>query len=184
MVLMLQIIFNWLTRFAWLAAILVIPMELRASEVSPMAIIVHEDVDKTTISMTELQLVFWRKREYWANGLKMRPVNLNPNHPLRLQFSTVVLNSLPSAQIDYWNGLYFTGVSPPHVVNSSEAALRYVQKTKGAIAYVDACALLEKNRHNEVTNAVNNVMANIKILAWINSVGELVNVQPSNSCNE
>jgi len=51
---------------------------------------------------------------------------------------------LPSAQIDYWNGLYFTGVSPPHVVNSSEAALRYVQKTKGAIAYVDACALLEK----------------------------------------
>lgn len=88
-----------------------------------------------------LNPIFWRKQRYWPKGLPIKPVNLDPQHPLRAAFSQTILGSLPSAQIDYWNGQYFNGIKPPYSVKSEEAVLRYVAKTKGAIGYVDACHL-------------------------------------------
>ena len=83
-------------------------------------------IETPKLSPNQLSLIYWRKQLFWAKGLRIKPVNLSTEHPLRLPFSQVVLGSAPKAQIDYWNGQYFNGVLPPYSVNSEEAVLRYV----------------------------------------------------------
>lgn len=100
-----------------------------------------ESVADLKFNSNELRLIFWRKQLYWPMGRRIKPVNLTAEHPLRSQFSQTVLGSLPKKQIDYWNGLYFDGISPPYSVNSEEAVLRYISQTDGAIGYLDACKL-------------------------------------------
>ena len=153
---------------------------IRAAESAPIAIIVAHDFFKNDLSITDLKLIYWRKKTYWANGQRMHPVNLPPTHPLRLQFSNIVLGSPPSAQIDYWNGLYFHGTSPPHVVNSSEAMMRYVQETNGAIGYVNACQL-EKQLAAGNNQHLDKPLA-IKPIAWLSPLGELYQNAPELNC--
>lgn len=101
----------------------------------------NENLAELKFTSNELRLIFWRKQLYWPMGRRIKPVNLTAEHPLRSQFSQTVLGSLPKKQIDYWNGLYFDGISPPYSVNSEEAVLRYISQTDGAIGYLSACKL-------------------------------------------
>jgi ABC-type phosphate transport system substrate-binding protein len=113
-----------------------------ADEPHTIAVITASDAAlSASKSMTaeELNLIFWRKKLYWQGGVPIHPVNLQAEHPIRLTFSKTVLGNSPTEQTNYWNGLYFHGISPPYSVQSEEAVLRYVANTKGAIGYVDAC---------------------------------------------
>lgn len=118
-----------------------------AEEAHPLAVIVSSNPEIAVIQQLatrELSLIYWRKKQYWQGGVRVHPVNLHAEHPLRLYFSKTVLGNLPNEQADYWNGLYFHGTTPPYSVQSEEAVLRYVTNTKGAIGYVDACKLDER----------------------------------------
>jgi ABC-type phosphate transport system substrate-binding protein len=120
-----------------------------AEERSPIiAVIVptQEQADKLKLTPSSLKLIYLRKQLFWPNGKRIVPVNLQSEHSLRSQFSQAVLGSLPKQQIDYWNGLYFNGIQPPHSVNSEEAVIRFVAETKGAIGYVDACSVDDRVR--------------------------------------
>jgi ABC-type phosphate transport system substrate-binding protein len=101
----------------------------------------NQSIDDLKLAPNQLSLIYWRKQLYWPKGLRIKPVNLSTEHPLRQQFSQTILGGLPKTQIDYWNGQYFNGVLPPYSVNSEEAVLRYVSQTNGAIGYVNACAV-------------------------------------------
>lgn len=139
-----------------------------AEESHPLAVIVSGNPDIAVIqqlSTRELGLIYWKKKQYWQGGTRIRPVNLHAEHPLRIYFSQAVLGSLPSEQGDYWNGLYFHGTTPPYSVQSEEAVLRYVSITRGAIGYVDACALDDR----------------VKPLLWIDSNGVSSN-KPEFNC--
>lgn len=100
-----------------------------------------QNVAKLKLHTKNLSLIYWRKQRFWPHGVRIQPVNLRSQHPMRIQFSKTVLGSSPNAQIDYWNGQYFNGILPPHTVDSEEAVLRYVATTKGAIGYINACNL-------------------------------------------
>jgi hypothetical protein len=136
------------------------------SERGVIAIIVPADFVVRYLGATELSLIFLRKKLYWPSGVRMRPANLPTQHPLRKQFSQRLLGSLPEAQSEYWNELYFHGTSPPHVVNSQEAMLRYVAETNGAIGYIDACLLDTR----------------VKAVVWVDTDGSLVDSTPSIYC--
>lgn len=138
----------------------------RESESGVIAVIVPTEFSIRNLGSTELSLVFLRKKLYWPNGKRMRPANLPTQHLLRKQFSQRVLGSLPEAQSEYWNELYFHGISPPHVVNSQEAMLRYVAETNGAIGYIDACLVDER----------------IKVVGWLDIDGGLLDTTPSFYC--
>jgi len=148
------------------ACLLTQPISL-AAEKAVIAVIVASDAPVKSISLPELKLIYWRKKTYWANGQRMHPVNLPSDHALRLQFSSSILGSLPSTQSDYWNGLYFHGISPPHVVYSDEAVIRYVQETTGSIGYVDACKADPR----------------VKPVFWIMPNGDLSHDAPDLSCD-
>jgi ABC-type phosphate transport system substrate-binding protein len=134
-----------------------------AEDSGTLAIIVGLDHPTKSINKPELALIFWRKKLFWPNGERIHPVNLGADNHLRSQFSAHVLASTVESQTDYWNGLYFHGVSPPHVVKSSEAAIRFVAETRGAIAYVPACTIDER----------------VKALAWMDEEGHLLQTPPS-----
>lgn len=138
-----------------------------AAEKSVIAVVVANDTPEKTISPAELRLIYWRKKTYWSSGQRLHPVNLPADHALRLQFSRSVLGSLPATQNDYWNGQYFHGISPPHVVYSEEAVIRYVQDTTGSVGYVDACS----------------VDTRIRAVLWIMPNGDIHKDMPSISCN-
>jgi ABC-type phosphate transport system substrate-binding protein len=120
----------------------------------------QEQVDKLKLTPNSLKLIYLRKQLYWPNGKRVVPVNLQSEHILRNQFSQLVLGSLPKQQIDYWNGLYFNGIQPPHTVNSEEAVIRFITDNKGAIGYVNACSIDER----------------VKVLLWIEA--DSISTQP------
>jgi len=133
-----------------------------------LAVIVPHNHSIHQVDANELSLMFWRKKLYWADGKRIQTLNYSATNPLRLQFSLSILKSTPETQTDYWNGLYFHGISPPHVVSSQEAMLRFVADTPGAIGYVDACKLDDR----------------VKPLAWINADNKVLTTAPELSCPE
>ncbi len=131
-----------------------------------LAVIVPHNHNAHQIDSSELSLIFWRKKLYWNGGKRIQTLNYAANNPLRLQFSLSILKSTPDTQADYWNDMYFHGISPPHVVNSQEAMLRFIADTSGSIGYIDACKLDSR----------------VKALAWINVDGNLLNNPPELNC--
>jgi ABC-type phosphate transport system substrate-binding protein len=104
----------------------------------PIAVIVAVDHAKNP-RLQDVALIYRRKKLFWADGTKVNPVNLASADPLRRDFSEAVLGASPEDLQAYWNNLYFHGVSPPFVLSSEEAVLRFVAQTPGAIGYVSYC---------------------------------------------
>lgn len=129
--------------FALVSTILMAGLAMAKENQTVIAVVISADQEPTELKLSSnnLNLIYWRKQLFWPKGLPIKPVNLRSQNPIRLEFSKTVLGSAPNAQIDYWNGQYFNGILPPYSVNSEEAVLRYVANTKGAIGYVNACAL-------------------------------------------
>lgn len=101
----------------------------------------QETVKSLKLSTKNLNLIYWRKQQFWPQGLRIKPVNLKSQHLIRVAFSKTVLGSAPNTQVAYWNEQYFNGILPPHSVDSEEAVIRYIESTKGAIGYINACNL-------------------------------------------
>ncbi len=99
---------------------------------------------KTTLkdmSIKRLENVFLRKTLLNDSGTRWIPLNLSPEHPLRQAFSLSLFKKRPEALEVYWNEQYFQGITPPYVVASEEAMLRFVTSTPGAIGYILPCHL-------------------------------------------
>ena len=153
----------------WLYILLglqLVPLAVLAEETEVLAVIVPKSENLRNPSKAELALIFWRKKLYWGTGKRIEPVNLGPESALRQRFSQLILDSVPEDQVEYWNALYFHGTSPPHVVRTQEAMLRYVAETPGSIGYLDACKV--DNR--------------IKPVAWLLPDGSLSHLPPVLSC--
>ncbi|HOY69647.1 MAG TPA: hypothetical protein PL131_01790 [Methylotenera sp.] len=151
------------------SALLHAPASL-ADETRSIAVVIASNAEITSAKSMlaeDLSLIYWRKKQYWQGGLRIHPVNLHAEHPLRLIFSKTVLGNLPAEQTNYWNGLYFHGTSPPYSVQSEEAVLRYVASTQGAIGYVDACK----------------VDARVKAILWLDD-NTLSTQKPAIKCAE
>lgn len=104
-----------------------------------LAVIVAPGHPLAALDRRGLAAIFKRQRRVGADGAALVPVNLPATAPLRIAFSRAVFAQDPAGLDSYWNERYFHGISPPHVVDSVEAMLRFVAATPGAIGYVPAC---------------------------------------------
>ncbi|MDD5364981.1 MAG: hypothetical protein PHR30_06535 [Gallionellaceae bacterium] len=86
-----------------------------------------------------LKDIFLKRIVVDASGVALAPLNLPPADPLRQAFSLALWGQPPEAKQHYWNERYFSGVTPPYVVRSQEAMLRFVADTPGAVGYVSDC---------------------------------------------
>ena len=121
-----------------LFCVLLLPVTPQAAD-EGLAVIVSASHGKS-IKKDDLALIFKRKKQFWADGGKIQAVNLPASNPLRRTFSQTVLGASPEELEKYWNDLYFHGISPPFVLGSEEAVLRFVAETPGAIGYVPLCS--------------------------------------------
>lgn len=104
-----------------------------------IVVITARQVPRLSFDHYTLRNVFLRKIFVDKDGKRLIPVNLPARSPLREAFVQEVTH-LPDAQRDsYWNRQYFQGVSPPYVLASQQAVVRFVATTPGAIGYVASC---------------------------------------------
>lgn len=96
------------------------------------------------ISKEDLKLVYLRKQILDSNGNRWIPLNLPSSSELRQTFSSILFRKHPEDMEDYWNEQYFHGISPPKVMASEEAVLRFVTITPGAIGYIHSQLLTDK----------------------------------------
>lgn len=125
-------------RWLMLGVLLLSYTALGADE--PIAVIVAPGYAKL-LKKEDLALIFKRKKLFWSDGSKVQAVNLPASNPYRNAFSQAVLATSPAELEKYWNDMYFHGISPPYVVSSEEAVLRFVAETPGAIGYVPFCSV-------------------------------------------
>jgi ABC-type phosphate transport system substrate-binding protein len=104
-----------------------------------IAIIVPSPPPAIQFDLLTLRDIFLKRISIDRLGTGLIPLNLPPDHPLRQAFSQALLGASPRDLQNYWNQRYFHGVSPPYVLSSDEAILRFVAKTPGAIGYVAPC---------------------------------------------
>lgn len=123
-------------RIAYLVLITVLAAYQPVSADEPLAIITSENNPLSKLSLDELKLIYLRKKPMNDEGLRWIPLNLPLADPLRRGFSLSLFAALPEDQDDYWNIQYFNGITPPKVMASEEAVLRFVAMTNGAIGYV------------------------------------------------
>ena len=91
------------------------------------------------INGSMLREIYLRKIFVNAEGRHYVPVNLPPAHPLRNAFLLAVLHMNAPQLQGYWDRQYFQGTSPPFVLASQAAVVKFVAATPGAIGYVHRC---------------------------------------------
>jgi hypothetical protein len=101
-----------------------------------LAVVTQKSSPLQNLSLDALKRVYLRKSLLDSEGKRWILLNLPVDHELRQGFSLALFKKLPEDQEQYWNELYFQGVSPPEVLASEEAVLRFIAITPGAIGYV------------------------------------------------
>ncbi len=124
-----------------LAALTVSPVTGTAN--STIAIVVARNSEMTQadrlMTARKLRRIYRKQRILWPDGQRIQPLNLVASNPLRTAFTQALFHRSLERMEAFWNQAYFEGVSPPHVVDSQEAVLRFVSRVQGAIGYVAAC---------------------------------------------
>ncbi len=113
----------------------------RPVQATDIAVIVGRDTPDITLTPARLENIFRKKTRLTPWGQTWVPVNLQANHRLRQAFSLELFEQSPEQQEEFWNIQYFNGITPPYVVTSEEAVLRFVTDTPNAIGYVLDCHL-------------------------------------------
>lgn len=111
------------------------------AQAEPLKIVVitAPHAPKVSFDRYTLRNVFLKKIFVDKDGQRLIPVNLPAGSPLREAFVQEVTHLPDAQQDDYWNRQYFQGVSPPYVLASQQAVVRFVAATPGAIGYVTSC---------------------------------------------
>jgi hypothetical protein len=128
-------------RAIWFATLACLALPAQATPGEGAIAVIVAPGHGASVKKDELALIFKRKKLFWPDGSRIQPVNLPAANSLRHAFSLAVLGASPEELEQYWNDLYFHGVSPPYVLSSEEAVLRFVAETPDAIGYVAFCSV-------------------------------------------
>ena len=115
-----------------------------------LAIIVSADANRPSlkrhIDKRLIARIYRKQITLDRTGKRLHPINLPASHPLRRALSKILFHHLPVEMANYWNEKYFQGISPPHVVDSQEAMIRFIARTSGAIGYIADCMVDKRVR--------------------------------------
>jgi hypothetical protein len=105
-------------------------------------VIVHPSNHFDALVRSKLSFLFLRKVSRWPWGAEVEPVDLTPNHPVRLEFTREVLRTTERDLDQYWIDQTVTrGINRPIQVTGAAEAKSVVAMRPGAIAYIPAADL-------------------------------------------
>ena len=121
------------------AAVFILLMGMTLSAQSSFKIVVNDANPVNSLSKSEVQRLFLKKTNQWEDGTQVKPIDLNPDSPVRINFTKDVLNKTVSAVKSYWQGKIFSGAGlPPQEVTTYNAVLEWVRNNPGSIGYVSS----------------------------------------------
>lgn len=109
-------------------------------------VIVAQDAPTQTIKIEQLKRIYLGKELINPQGKRWVPINLSLENPLRIEFTQQLFQKKPEEMESYWNKQYFKGISPPYVVASEEAMIRFIVNTPEAIGYISRCNIDDRSR--------------------------------------
>ncbi|MCF7970440.1 MAG: hypothetical protein K9L22_04655 [Methylococcaceae bacterium] len=112
---------------------------LASSHAQDIAIIMGARSDIKQLSAEQVRRIFLSKERLTAQGDRWIPVNLSAHNVVRQVVTEQVLQLTPFELERFWYEQYFNGVSPPYVLASEQAVLRFVSETPNAIGYILSC---------------------------------------------
>ncbi len=125
----------------WLPALLLLTTCSGTTLAAGIVVIGQTGTSQAPVDRSHLRNIFRRQLRVSPQGQVLVPVNLPASHPLRQAFTRIVLKHSPESMREYWNEQYFHGISPPYVLASQEAVIRFVSQTPGAIGYILECRI-------------------------------------------
>ncbi|HEY9199223.1 MAG TPA: hypothetical protein VIR60_07640 [Gammaproteobacteria bacterium] len=112
-----------------------------AAAAADIVVIVADAAPEEVLDEGTLRDIYLKKIFLDAAGRRRIPVNLPADAPLREAFSRALFHKSTDELQDYWNQNYFHGITPPYVLGSQDAMVRFVARTPGAIGYIASCYL-------------------------------------------
>lgn len=102
-------------------------------------VVTSRDASIDTLSRADVQQLFSGKRNE-VNGIRLLPLDLAPNSPVRADFYEKVLDKSPAQMRSHWARMTFTGKAAPPRTVSSPAELSALLGGAGAphVGYVPA----------------------------------------------
>jgi len=111
--------------------------EGRADRPGRIAVVTHGDNELESITRSELARIFLKQQTAWPNGERCIPIDQRGDSAIRKEFSRLVLKQSVYEVRRYWMQETMTGnAKPPVSLESAATVKKYLQKLKGAVAYV------------------------------------------------
>jgi ABC-type phosphate transport system substrate-binding protein len=127
------------------AAVAEHPRAVQAAAPPGYRIVVNPQNAAVTVDRKFISDAFLKKVTRWPDGEPIRPVDQQPESPMRARFSDEVVKRSVSAVKSYWQQLVFSGREiPPPELDSDEEVIRYVLRFPGAVGYVSGAASLDR----------------------------------------
>ena len=119
---------------------------VHAQQGSGFKVIVNASNPVDQMPRKQVERIFYKKTEKWANGFAITVVDQTVSGAARQAFSKSVLQKDPSAVESYWNKLIFSGMgNPPLKLGSDAEVMSFVATNVGSIGYVSDRTALESS---------------------------------------
>lgn len=126
----------WLLASLLASAIAAAPEE--SAEAPPrIAVVTHLENETASLTRTELARMFRKTQTEWTDGERCIPIDQAGGSDIRTEFGRIVLGETPDEWKRYWIQQTMTGnARPPISLDSGDTVKKYVQKLRGAVAYM------------------------------------------------
>ena len=113
------------------------------AEAADFKVVVNASNPINSITSKELSGLFLKKDLTWPDGQTVTAVDLRPDSPIRVAFTTAIHGKKVSAIKSYWQRQIFQGKAVPPMERSTEAeVLAFVAAKPWAVGYVSSAATL------------------------------------------
>ena len=109
---------------------------------APFKVIVNAKVAGTAVPRGTLAHIYLGRVKRWSDGRPIAAVDLPSNSPVRIAFTTRVLDMTMLAVRAHWMQLLPAGDRPPLTRTSDDAVIGYVASQPGGVGYVSEGAVL------------------------------------------
>lgn len=125
-----------------LALLLAVPV---AAADAPFKVIVNVKVTGSTLPRETLAQIYLGRVKRWSDGRPITAVDLPSRSPVRIAFTTHVLDMTMLAVRSHWMQILPAGDRPPVTRESDEAVVAYVAGQAGGVGYVSERAVLTES---------------------------------------
>jgi len=102
-----------------------------------IAIVTHLKNDVESITRGELARIFFKRQTTWPEGARCIPIDQRGESTIRREFSELILERTVYEMKRYWMQETMTGnAKPPVSLESAATVKKYLQKIRGAVAYI------------------------------------------------